>query len=568
MGAARERAGRLPARQRPGQRPPPVLIQGETGTGKSLLARLLHDASPRASGFFVTLSCAAIPETLLEAELFGVEQGAFTGAESRPGLFRSADGGTLFLDEIGALPLAAQAKLLTVIEDHLVRALGAVRPHPVDVWIIAATSADLRPTGAPEQFRQDLYHRLATIPLALPPLRERGDDILELAAHFLTQACAEFGCPSKTLAPDARRGLLAYAWPGNVRELANVMERVALLSEESVVTLAALDLPVAGSTVPVPAPSLLREALGTLERARIVEALERTGWNGVHAAALLRIPRTTLRRRMARYHLTPDRGSPSRPIPSMPRPARAPGRARSPSSSSKGPGSRLPTRWERRSVALLGVKLDGNGRPTTVGAAKTLETVTERAQSFGAHVAEIRPHRLVVALGVEPVADMTVRAAQAALAMERAVSRLNGDGGDTPLFEAWLGLPAEAGSTAPISPEALRLRTFDALHRLFLGLSFVRPLVLAVEDLHWIDPTSEAYLTGLVDRLAGARVLLLATSRPGSPARWLPRSHASQLALPLLGPADSLAIVRSVAPSERLPHATAAAIVAKADGNP
>ena len=202
----------------PGRRVPPILLQGETGTGKGLLARCIHQASARAGGPFIDLNCAAIPATLLEAELFGVERGAFTDArQARTGLVQAADGGTLFLDEIGLLPEGLQAKLLTVLETHEVRPLGGTRSHAVDVLIVAATNSDLLVKVRERRFRDDLYHRLAVLVFSLPALRERGGDVLEMADAFLARACADHGLPPRTLTDDARAALVAYRWPGNVR---------------------------------------------------------------------------------------------------------------------------------------------------------------------------------------------------------------------------------------------------------------------------------------------------------------------------------------------------------------
>jgi len=186
--AVRDTVRRLLARQQPGRRPPAILLQGETGTGKGLLARLIHRLGPRARGEFVDVNCAAIPETLLESELFGYERGAFTDArKAKPGLFQTAHLGTIFLDEVGSLPEALQAKLLTVIEERAVRRLGGTRPEPADAWIISATNADLQSGVRERRFREDLYHRLAVFTLRLPPLRERDGDVLMLAERFLAR---------------------------------------------------------------------------------------------------------------------------------------------------------------------------------------------------------------------------------------------------------------------------------------------------------------------------------------------------------------------------------------------
>src|SRR2546425_11885730 len=243
--AVRTKAEQLLGRHSTKRRLPSVLLLGETGTGKGLLARALHEAGPRAAGAFVAVNCAAIPETLLEAELFGFEQGAFTDARhAKAGLFQTAHRGTLFLDEIGLLPETLQAKLLTVLEDRVVRRLGSTRTETVDVWIITASSEDLDASAGRRRLREDLFHRLAAVTLRLPPLRERGQDILTLAGPFLAQACADYELAPKTLTEDARETLLAYRWPGNVRELANLMERVALLIDAPLVTGDRLDLAV------------------------------------------------------------------------------------------------------------------------------------------------------------------------------------------------------------------------------------------------------------------------------------------------------------------------------------
>src|SRR5712691_5261798 len=239
----RENIRRLLARPQTGRRLPSILIQGETGTGKGLVARLIHRHGPRAEGPFVDVNCAAIPETLLEAELFGFERGAFTDARrAKPGLFQAAHRGTIFLDEVGLLPESLQAKLLKVLEEQAVRRLGATTAEPVDTWIISATNADLPAAVQQRTFREDLYHRLAVLTLRLPPLRERGKDVLVLARQFLGRVCADYGLPSKQFAPDAEARLQAYAWPGNIRELSNVVERVALLAEGDLVTADMLEL--------------------------------------------------------------------------------------------------------------------------------------------------------------------------------------------------------------------------------------------------------------------------------------------------------------------------------------
>src|SRR5262245_61269478 len=212
---------------------PTVLLQGETGTGKGLVARVMHDSGPRAMGPFIAVNCAAIPETMLEAELFGFEPGAFTDAKrAKAGLFEAASGGTLLLDEVDALPLALQAKLLTAIEAKRVRRLGAVAERAVDVKLIAATQADLSLRVREGLFRADLYQRLAVVVLALPPLRAGGGGGVGLAEALLRQRAAAYRLPPKRLSPAAQAWLRAYPWPGNVRELGHLLERVLLLSPE------------------------------------------------------------------------------------------------------------------------------------------------------------------------------------------------------------------------------------------------------------------------------------------------------------------------------------------------
>src|SRR5262245_55192832 len=302
IAAIRDKIRRLLQRPSDTRRLPPILILGETGTGKGLLARTLHAAGPRATGPFVDVNCAAIPETLLEAEMFGFERGAFTDArQAKAGLFQAAHRGTIFLDEVGLLPDGLQAKLLKVIEERALRRLGSTRSEPVDVSIVTATNEDLAAAARARRFREDLYHRLAVLTLQLPPLRERGRDAIALAEGFLARACADYDLPRKTLDEGARRALLAHPWPGNVRELSNVIERVALLSDASVVTAEMLGLvesPAAAPARSAPAaPVALDEAMGSVEQQHLREALERTAWNISRAAVELGVSRNTLRYR-------------------------------------------------------------------------------------------------------------------------------------------------------------------------------------------------------------------------------------------------------------------------------
>src|SRR5262245_5837426 len=292
----RDKLRRLLARGRAGQRLPAILLQGDTGTGKGLVARLLHRHGPRRQAAFVDVNCAAIPDTLLEAELFGFERGAFTDARrAKPGLFQVAHGGVLFLDEIALLPDVVQAKLLTAVEERAVRRLGSTRPEPAEAWLISATNTDLKAAVAARRFREDLYHRLAVLTLELPPLRQRSRDVLLLAQRFLDRACAEYGLAAKRLDPGAAARLLAYSWPGNIRELGNVMERAALFADAPVIRADDLGPLVDGDgNGSAPAPSAGRAANTgpitsrneALSR-RLLDALEQSGWNISLAAAHL-----------------------------------------------------------------------------------------------------------------------------------------------------------------------------------------------------------------------------------------------------------------------------------------
>ncbi|MCJ1883897.1 sigma-54 dependent transcriptional regulator [Pseudomonas sp. LA21] len=209
-----------------------VLIQGESGTGKELVARALHNLSKRTKAPLISVNCAAIPETLIESELFGHEKGAFTGASAgRAGLVEAADGGTLFLDEIGELPLEAQARLLRVLQEGEIRRVGSVQSQKVDVRLIAATHRDLKMLAKTGQFREDLYYRLHVISLKLPPLRERGADVMEIARAFLARQCSQMGRPALSFSHEAEQAIRHYPWPGNVRELENAIERAVILSE-------------------------------------------------------------------------------------------------------------------------------------------------------------------------------------------------------------------------------------------------------------------------------------------------------------------------------------------------
>ncbi|MBI3454406.1 MAG: sigma 54-interacting transcriptional regulator [Candidatus Rokubacteria bacterium] len=773
----KEKIGRLLQRQSERGRLPPLLIQGETGTGKGLLARGIHRAGPRAGGPFVDVNCAAIPETLLEAELFGFERGAFTDArQAKPGLFQTAHRGTIFLDEIGLLPEALQAKLLTVIEERAVRRLGSTRTEPVDVWLLAATNADLVRATQERRFREDLYHRLAVVTVALPPLRERTDDILPLAEHFLARACTDYELPAKTLAPDARTALLAHSWPGNIRELANVMERVALLAEARTVTAAMLGLagaPAAergeGAREAKAVP--LEDAVGLVEREHLLAALRQTNWNITRAAKRLGISRDTLRYRIAKHGLGPEG-----PTRAGRRPAARAEPVKAPAEPAVLPSAGAPpvVRWERRRLALLRASLllpaDADPR---LYPSRTLEVLGAKAQSFGGRVEDMSPTGVVAVFGLEPVEDAPRRAAHAAMAIQKAAQRarrdevewlpvklaihvdqfLVGQGAGAPQLDldgkrqAWtllealvagaepdgiavseaaqpflerhfelppgsplpgtqdrtyrlagsertglglgrrmatfvgraeelellesrlalalqghgqmVGILGDAGigksrlifecrrriledvrvtylegrcqsygSAIPylpildilrqnfriaeldspqaiaekvrlgletlemdpeewapyllhlfgvkegserltaLSPGALKARTFEALRQMGLSGSRRRPIVFVLEDLHWIDATSEECFASLMESTVGAPVLLLATYRPGFRPSWVDKSYATQVALQPLSYQASLSVLLSVLETDQVPDPLARVILERAEGNP
>ena len=274
-----------------------VLLEGETGTGKELLARGLHQASRRADGPFVALNCAALPESLAEAELFGHARGAYTGAgEARPGFVRQAAGGTLFLDEVGELPLAVQARLLRLLEAGEIQPLGEHRVQAVDVRIVAATHRPLERLVAEGRFRRDLFYRLAVVPLQLPPLRMRDGDVLLLAEHFLDHFARLHDLPRPRLTAAARARLAAADWPGNVRELRNLCERLCILMPGC--SLDAGNLPLPDAQAEAAGTEMPTLQLARLEREAIRQALQRCGGNKTRAARLLGISRDTLNYRL------------------------------------------------------------------------------------------------------------------------------------------------------------------------------------------------------------------------------------------------------------------------------
>jgi transcriptional regulator with AAA-type ATPase domain/tetratricopeptide (TPR) repeat protein len=766
--AVRDNIRRLVGRGQTGRRMPAILIQGETGTGKGLVARLIHRLGPRARGPFVDVNCAAIPETLLESELFGHERGAFTDARrAKRGLFQTADHGTIFLDEIGLLPLALQAKLLKVLEEQAVRRLGSTTSEPVDVWIISATNADLRTAVHELGFREDLYHRLAVLTIALPPLRERGGDVVLLANRFLARACADYGLPSKKLSPQAESRLRAYPWPGNVRELGNVAERVALLAEGSLVSAEILDLPAAlGPTPASSRPAAMPDPAGE----HLLATLNRTGWNISRTAALLGITRNTVRARIEKYHLRAAHGPTDESAPSPLAATADPAPLRSGPEPAPAP---IRMRWERRRITLLRAELissgPGDGPP---GSARELETLMDKARGFGAQIDELSQDGIVAVFGLEPAEDTPQRAAHAALTAVKALERLRAEVGTPygvrlaihtgqslvaqvagtaqidsewrrqagatlsnllretppgivvvtaaarPFLHRWFKLervgqdrsstaptfrltghdPSGQGAVAPmagfvgrrdeldllqsrleaaragqgqlvdiigdagigksrlllefrrrvaamgvgyvegravsygaqipylpvldlirkgfgiietdgveaveekigavldrlrldrdesapyllsllgfkegakrlehLSPEAVKARTFETLKRVTLQAARSRPIIVGVEDLHWIDRTSEELLASLAESLPGAPVLVVTTCRPGYRPPWIRKPYASEIALPPLSSEESMALAESVRPARPLPEPLTRIILSRAEGNP
>ncbi len=284
-----------------------VLILGESGTGKEVLANLIYQLSPREGRPFLKINCAAIPEGLLESELFGHERGAFTGADkAKPGLFELADRGTLFLDEIGDLPLALQAKLLRVLQDGTIRRVGGLKEIKVDVRIIAATNRDLEEMVKEGSFREDLFWRLNVFSLRLPPLRERKEDILPLARFFLEKFAQKHGKEVHDFSREALEALLSYHFPGNVRELENIIERAVILAENEIITKEDLPPLLKGDSGDI--PSLLQhlplpEAVAYLEKERIQRAMKEAHGVKTKAAELLGISERVLRYKLAKYNL-------------------------------------------------------------------------------------------------------------------------------------------------------------------------------------------------------------------------------------------------------------------------
>jgi two-component system nitrogen regulation response regulator NtrX len=288
-----------------------VLIQGENGSGKELVARAIHTLSARREQPFIEVNCAAIPEELIESELFGHEKGAFTGAVARRrGKFETADGGTLFLDEIGDMSLKTQAKVLRALEEQVVERVGGREPLKVDVRVIAASNRNLETLIGQNQFREDLFYRLAVIPIEVPPLRARRDDIPLLVDHFLALFCVENGKRLKTLSGEALAYFLAYDWPGNIRELRNMVERLVIMTSGD--TIGPDDLPAPlrpkdAAAVGGDGQRSLKEARDSFERAYILAELRAHDWNMTRTAERLGIERSHLYRKIKTYGITPPK---------------------------------------------------------------------------------------------------------------------------------------------------------------------------------------------------------------------------------------------------------------------
>jgi DNA-binding NtrC family response regulator/tetratricopeptide (TPR) repeat protein len=459
-----------------------LLLQGETGTGKGLVARVIHESGPRVRGPFVEVNCAAIPESLLEAELFGFEPGAFTDAKrAKPGLWEAASGGILFLDEIDILPLTLQSKLLTVIEAKRVRRLGAVADHPTDVKLIAATQADLRARVAEGQFRADLYHRVAVVLLEIPPLRTRGDDVVLLAQHYLQRAAEAYRLHPKCLDPQAEMWLQRYPWPGNVRELGHLMERVTLLCPDPLIGPEALEqlcVLLSKSATPVSTSPLEAETEAAVEATQIQQALHQTAGNVARAARLLGMSRGALRHRMARYRIAPPSqgGKTGVALPQQrvgwsmgPTVPQDHGQAGLLSGAAATPTQN----WEQKPVAVLAVEVTwpanheawaSQYEPWTV-TSRWEQTIVEKLQGFGGVVLPHTPALLIAAFGVPRTLEQAPeRAVRAALALRGFVMDVH-DTGYRPELRLALHYGEVLVDTEAVDPTVRLLPIGDTLAR-------------------------------------------------------------------------------------------------------
>jgi two-component system, NtrC family, response regulator AtoC len=510
---------------------PTTLVVGETGTGKGLVARAIHESGPRARGPFIDINCAAIPENLLEAELFGFEAGAFTDAKrAKPGLFEAAAKGTLFLDEIDALPLPLQAKFLKAVEEKRVRRLGAVTDRGVDVKIIAATQKDLAASVNEGRFRLDLYHRLASVILALPPLRERGSDILVLAEYYLTRYAAAHRIGAIALNESARAWLMSYPWPGNVRELSHLLERLALSPQDRPVDgslLEELCVPAAMPALTPPPPAA--ETGDTDEAARIRHALTSTGGNVLRAARILGLSRNALRYRLRRYGI-------DRPLLDGEAPPQESPAARMAREDGDHPPTAAPI-----AVSIAPQTAAADSQSQIIGREKELERLREALETAAAGNA-----RAVIAMGESGIGKTRLLRALRAPSEKNGFLWLEGyydKTGNHP-YQAWvqilrrsldhreaaalaqslrprlrdlaklvpqLGVEAGPAALPPADPETERLRLFESLTGFFLQLSRKSPLVLFLDDLQWA-PTLD-FLHYLLRNMTGERILLLATCR-------------------------------------------------------
>jgi len=502
MTAVREQLSRLLSLRGGSRRLPPVLIQGETGTGKGLIARTLHLHGPRGSAAFVDVNCAAIPETLLEAELFGFERGAFTDArQPKAGLLQLAHRGTLFLDEIGLMAEALQAKLLKAIEERTVRRLGGTRSEPADAWILAATSEDLTLAIRERRFREDLYHRLAVMTLKLPPLRRRGDDVLLLARHYLARACQDYGIAARTLHPDAEAALAKYSWPGNVRELANVMERVALLSDRREVRATDLSLP-SDLAVHASGPPGVDDQLAAMERRRLEEALRAEQGNLSRAAARLGLARNTLRYRLRRHGLTEGAGNPRRHAEPQPEHA-------STGDSNGTSSGAYPVQWQRARVTMLRCVIRDGDRGES--GSDTLDLLVGKVVGFGGRIVNIDGSSFDAAFGLDVIEDAACHAAHAAMAVQHAARRAHGRGDTAAAVHTAEMLIGHVADRAEIAADA-QLAAAAVLDRLIQsnagsGVAVseaARPFLehrFSVSPIAITDPAAEPVwrLTGLAD---------------------------------------------------------------------